>query len=352
MRQDNEDPHFAYFAKGLETIIAGYGPAPKNRLELQRTQMEALMAAEVMFRKSLIRHRFGEKVFRAFIDYIHEERHNILAARPFYRERVEVFKDQISPALAAGDPPKTPREPRGLYKFNINFQFINFCMSRFGHHFSASSQVRKSFDEVRKIRNTIIEQNMPLAISRAKVFRSRTQSSPHFSNMDSVQTAIEGLVSAVDKFVGPFSKTFRSVIIGRATGNMISAYSESMLHFFPGDKQKIYRANKARRRHSDVDKIVAEVNTDLPENRMTNADEIQQLLNANSHLSLDSPVSGDAMVHVDNSETFASCAVDQEPLPNEIVERKNSIERLGIITEALTLVEKKALVLVGLLSEI
>lgn len=345
MSQDNNDPHFAQFAKSLERQLAGYGPIPKNRLEHQKGQMEALLAAEIMFRKALIRHRFGEKVFKGFVSYIHDERRNILAARPFYRERVEVFKDQISPALGKKD-------HAGLYRFNINFQFIHFCMTRYGTHFSKASQVRKSAAAVTKIRNVIIEQNTPLAISRAKIFRSRTPASPHFSHMDSIQTAAEGLVSAVDKFVGPFSKVFRSVIIGRATGNLISTYSEPMLHFYPGDRRKIYRANKARRRHTELDKIVAEVNDGLPEVLMTNTDEIQQLMNANSHLSLDQPVSGDNTVRVDAGETFASCAVDQNLLPDEIVEQKHSTERLALGVKSLTLLERKALVLIGMLSEV
>ena len=345
MSQDNNDPHFALFAKSLEGLLAAYGPLPKNRLAHQKIQMDDLLAAEIMFRKALIRHRFGEKVFKGFISYIHDERRNILAARPFYRERVEIFKDQISPALGK-------KNYIALYRFNVNFQFINFCMTRYGHHFSKTSQVRKSAEQVTRLRDTIVTQNMPLAISRARIFRSRTPASPHFSNMDSCQTAAEGLVSAVDKFVGPFSKVFRSVIIGRATGNLISAYSEPMLHFYPGDRRKIYRANKARRRHTELDKIVAEVNDGLPEALMTNTDEIQQLMNANSHLSLDQPVSGDNTVRVDAGETFASCAVDQNMLPDEIVEQKNTAEHLAKAVKTLSIVERKSLVLVGLLSEV
>lgn len=342
---DNDDPHFLFFAKSLERLLSGYGKLPKNLLEHQKGQMEALLAAEIMFRKALVRHRFGEKVYRGFLEYIHGERHNILAARPFYRERVETFKDFISPVLAA-------RNFRGLYRFNINFQFINFCMRRYGHHFGATSDVRRAADEVVAIRKTIIEQNMPLAISRAKIFRSRTPASPHFAHMDSVQTACEGLVSAVDKFVGPFSKAFRSVIIGRATGNLIKDYSEPMLHFYPGDRRKIYRANKARRRSPDLDKIVAEVNTGLPDNLMTNADEIQQLLNANSHLSLDQPVGTEDVRGPEAPDTYTSCAVDQGALPDELVEHKDAVEKLDAAKRSLAIIERKALVVWGMLTEV
>jgi DNA-directed RNA polymerase specialized sigma subunit len=43
--------------------------------------------------------------------------------------------------------------------------------------------------------------------------------------MDLVQIAVEGLISAVDKFVLPFSRAFRAVAIGRITGNFITSYS-------------------------------------------------------------------------------------------------------------------------------
>ncbi len=305
--------------------------------------MEALVESEKQFRQHLVRHRFGEKVYKGFLSYIHEERRNVLAARPFFRERAEVFKTSISPMLAQ-------RSHKGLYTFNINGQFIQFVFNRYGHLFRGKSPVRVHAERSLQIRHELIEQNMPLAISRAKIFRSKTPSSPHMALMDANQTAAEGLISAVDKYVMPFAANFRAVIIGRATGNLIATYSEPMLHFYPGDRRKIYRANKARRRSADVDKIVESVNDGLPEAMKTNSDEIQQLMNASSHLSLDQGV-----VSPDGSNekaTYADYTIDDKMLPDEIVEHKAVAERLAQGLASLSVMERKALALKGFCSEV
>ena len=87
---------------------------------------------------------------------------------------------------------------------------------------------------------------MPLAISQARVFRHNTPES-HLTYMDLNQISFEGLINAVDKFVLPYTSVFRSVIIGRVKGDLIENYSETPVHFYPSDKRKIYRANKAKK---------------------------------------------------------------------------------------------------------
>jgi DNA-directed RNA polymerase specialized sigma subunit len=340
---DLQDPHFDKFATSLERMLAAYAINPRQRFEHQKSQMESLVAAEKAFRLNLVRHRFGEKVYKAFLSYIHEERRNVLAARPFFRERAEVFKASISPQLAA-------RSHKGLYKFAINGQFVQFVFTRFGYLFKGKSPVRVQANEVLRLRKELVEQNLPLAISRAKLFRRKTPASPHMANMDAVQTAGEGLISAVDKYVLPFAGNFRAVIIGRATGNLISTYSEPMLHFYPGDRRKIYRANKARRRTQEVDKIVESVNDGLPEAMKTNADEIQMLMNASSHLSLDQPVT--TPDGQNEKASYADCTADQNMLPSDIVEQKESQERLAKGLASLSLMERKALALKGFVSEV
>jgi DNA-directed RNA polymerase specialized sigma subunit len=112
--------------------------------------------------------------------------------------------------------------------------------------------------------------------------------------MDLVQISCEGLMSAVDKFVLPYSKVFRSVAIGRIVGNFIENYSETLIHFYPQDKRKIYRANKTISRQPvrgldmiDFDHLVDEVNKEVEKSQMTNTSEISNLLAAASHVSAD-----------------------------------------------------------------
>lgn len=337
------DEHFAVFAASLEGLLASHDmPDRKRRDAHQRGQIEGLIAAEVAFRKALQRQRVGARVYAGFIDHIRKERRNILAARPFFRERNLVFKNHISGALASG-------KPEALYPFGINAVFIQFVLSRYRRWFNPNGPVLKTAARILKLRSDIIEQNLPLAISRAKLFYAKTPKSPHMDRMDIVQVSSEGLISAVDKFVLPWTPKFRAVVIGRSTGNMISNYSEPLLHFFPGDRRKIYQANKARRVTQEVDKLTQIVNSQLPMELQTDTDEIQQLMNASSHLSLDQPLA--AKGGGGETSTYADFTVDNQVLSDQLVEQHDLHNKLGAAVGGLSLFERKALALRGLLSE-
>ncbi|MBA3351317.1 MAG: hypothetical protein H0U23_02620, partial [Blastocatellia bacterium] len=192
----------------------------QEHVERQKVQLETLLGLEADFRRELIEHRSGPDVYKDFIVYICNERRNILAARPFFRERQGTFTSEISKHLKQG-------MFLSLYKFNFNIQFVNFVIRR-QKWTSKRLGVRLNdlADKIAKIRTEIVEMNMPLAISRARVFWSRTPKS-HLTLMDLVQIAAEGLMSGIDKYVPEgdiVSRRFRSVAIGRMTGNFIEEY--------------------------------------------------------------------------------------------------------------------------------
>jgi DNA-directed RNA polymerase specialized sigma subunit len=284
------DNHFKLFAGQLEKAIERYGSVDEIVIvERQRKQVEKLVSLERKFRKTLVKHPWGPAVYRDFIKMITEERGNILAARPFFRERQDVFTAKISKAL------RDKKEKR-LYPFAINYQFVRFVMeSRKWRATNKGAKVAALADRIALLRTELIEMNMPLAISRARIFWSRTPKS-HLAYMDLVQISCEGLMSAVDKFVLPYSKVFRSVAIGRIVGNFIESYSETLVHFYPQDKRKIYRANKGISRLSpergdsiDYTKLAEEVNRDVDDNQRTNPNELSHLVAAASHVSTDAP---------------------------------------------------------------
>lgn len=171
----------------------------------------------------------------------------------------------------------------------MNFPFISFALKVV--NWGPNSKITKAANEVYEIRKEIIELNMPLAISRARIFKQKTPDS-HLTYMDLVQISMEGLVNAVDKFVLPYTPVFRSVIIGRIVGDLIENYSDTMLHFYPSDKRKIYRANKAQRHQKEVDydTLSDTVNSGVKLDNPTTPDEIHHLVKASSHFSLDSTV--------------------------------------------------------------
>ncbi len=282
------DEHFRQFATNLERAIEKYGGVEEITLvKRQKKQIETLVALEKKFRKTLIQHPWGPGVYQSFMNMIMDDLGNILDARPFFRERQDVFIERIIKALRS-------RKARALYPFNINYQFVNFVMnSRDWRGSRIGSKIVKLAEKITALRTEIIEMNMPLAVSRARIFWSRTPRS-HLSYMDLVQISCEGLMSAVDKFVLPYSKVFRSVAIGRIVGNFIENYSETLIHFYPQDKRKIYRANKSLGKQTerglgmvDFDSLVDDVNNGVDNGQKTNTSEIAGLLAAASHVSSD-----------------------------------------------------------------
>ena len=331
-----DDSHFRSFASTLERAIEQYGDlSEETLLDRQKRQMESLDSMEIEFRQILINHPWGPGVFRGFVEYICDERKNILAARPYFRERQTVFTEEISRALKA-------REDKTLYKFHFNFQFVSFAVHQC--KWPKGSPIVKLAQKISDLRIELVEMNMPLAISRARIFWSRTPKS-QLSYMDLVQIACEGLLSAIDKYVLPFKPVFRAVAIGRMHGNFIEQYSETQVHFFPVDKRKIYRANKLMSRfggeHVDYEALAEEVNKDADEAHKTTAAEIADLLAAASCVSTDSaqPVGDSDLDNAPSVNRFAapaSCQPDVQFEQHEVLSRlEEAIRKLPAIEQKL-----------------
>jgi hypothetical protein len=275
------DNHFRQFAQLLEATLMGYGSSDEDFTAKQKRQVEGLVQLEADFRQALIRHPQGHNVYKEFIKHIMEKRRNILAARPYFRERQDVFKREISPVLRE-------REHKALYRFNINYPFIAFALK--ARNFSVNGEVRRIARQIEKARKELIEQNMPLAISRARIFHKITPP-PTWSTWISSRSPTRGSLPRWTSSSCRTRPVFRAVIIGRITGNLIEDYSETLLHFYPSDKRKLYKAHKVRGRAADMtaDDIATRVNTDSDAGQKTDGSEIHHLLSAASHVSLDVP---------------------------------------------------------------
>jgi hypothetical protein len=350
-----EQEHFKVFAAELEKLIARYGSI-ENWNEHQKNQVEQLIALEKKWRDTVVRHSYGQWVYKRFVTFISEEKKNILAARPYFRERQEVFAKQISKALKKGR-----HGVEDLYRFAINYQFILFVMKQ--RNWGPNSQVTKLANQIGKLRKDIVAINLPLGIARARVFYSRTPKS-HLSYMDEIQIAAEGMMSGVDKYSpGPRGrvspKVFRSTMIGRMVGNFIEEYSETLIHFYPVDKRKIYRYNKLIRNFSadniDYEKIAQLVNAGIKKEKAkrkaegdegshrTTAAEIADLAAAASTVSADSslPTDPDAPVPI------TRFAAPESVRPDVQVENRDAMALMKKAGMGLTLWETKLLRLKG-----
>ncbi|WNM70309.1 putative RNA polymerase sigma factor [Myxococcus phage Mx1] len=267
MSWDNNN-HFRQFAQSLEETLLGHEGSDEPHVVRQRRQVEALTSLEEEFRTALVADRRGGYVYTAFIQYVRDQRRNILAARPYFRERQDVFKTQISPALRE-------RDVEALQKFHVNYEFVSFALK--AGNFGPRTKVARLAKKIIKVRNELIEANIPLAISRAVVFFRYRQ--PHLEYMDFVQIANMGLIAAIDKFVGPYNKSFGAVLYGRITGDLVEGNSETLIHFYPSDKRKIYTANKLVKEGRTFEDIAGHIN-DEAETKVTDEAELQQLYTA------------------------------------------------------------------------
>jgi len=348
MKKEFDNEHFRGFAKSLERAISKYDPSDDHddNTARQKSQIETLIGLERQFRKLLASHPEGMKAVEKFVHFICEERRNILDARPYFRERYPVFVSDISPAFQK-------RSAKTLVKFDVNYQFVHFIVKtgdwrQSGPGSRLGKEILRIERDIKKVRTELIEMNMPLAISRAKIFFGKNKRA-HLEYMDLVQVAAEGLISAVDKFCLPYSHVFRSVIIGRATGNLIEQSSTTMLHFFPSDKRKLYRANKAVGRSQldevDVGKIVNFVNEGAGVS--TTKQEIQDLMSAASTVSADSssPSGGDSDNIQRSVDNFAS---PEEDRPDAIAEHEDAVSAIALASQGLSVVERKLLRLKGI----
>jgi DNA-directed RNA polymerase specialized sigma subunit len=188
--------------------------------------------------------------------------------------------------------------------------------------------------------------NVPLVINRASIFWSRTPRS-NLSFMDLVQIGVEGLIAAVDKYCGQYSEVYRSVIIGRIVGLYIRSYSSTMIHFYPQDKRKLYRANKFRAKHADgtysLDELVDNVTTKDGE---TNESEIVNLLAAASMVVQRESSWGDDDSH--RNDGIEGCPDSVSLQPDSLVEHNEAMNAMHSAIDTLSLLDKKLLLLKGI----
>ncbi len=400
-QMDESADHFYAFTKVLKNAIAKYGhiveavagekvtraqreAAEAAFIAIQKRQIEELADLEERFRLALVRDRRGPSVYSAFAHYITKVRGNILAARPYFRERQEVFTTQIARALGAKNPPR-------LYGCRINYQFVHFAMRLMASHpcpwsgvpgdekafvlldangnavaeyakpedaVSAAAAARPWPDSclparlakrIAEARWELVTLNMPLAISRARMFYGKTPKS-HLSFMDLVQHAAEGLISAIDKFELPYTEVFKGVACGWMTGNFIEAYSETMIHFYPKDKRRIYRANKYRSRFPhggyELKDLVAAVNEGMEdEGAKTTPDEIQDLMAAASTVSSDTKAPGEPEDVPDNVARYEA---PEESRPDVQVEASEARAQMLRAAAHLPFHKRKTLWLSGI----
>jgi len=311
----------------------------------QKKQVELVYSLENKFKYTIQRYQQTVEIYKKFILFIVEHNGNILSARPYFREKAEIFSVGITKAIKEND-------PHELMKFNLNFQLINFIVKNWkGKLPDRPNQYYKDFLEARRI---LIENNLPLAINRAKLFYRKTPRS-HLTLLDLIDICTYGLISGIDKYVGNYSKVWRSVCIGRMVGYMIDEYSKTFLRMYPTDKKILYRANalKYRLKIESTDKLTKAVNESFKKDKIEGKKiptlpisevHVRTLLNGSSYISADTKISND---DGDEGVSIYDYAADNSPNAEEIVIQRDLMSQIMVISKELSVVERKIIRLKG-----
>jgi len=317
-----------------QTIIANDG-----LIGDQQAQVELLLQLEKKFQFYINRYKQTERIYKDFINFIVNTNGNILSARPYFREKSPVFSKGITKAIKEKD-------ARSLMKFSVNFQLIDFIIKNWeGKVPERANSYYLDFLQARRI---LLENNLPLAINRAKLFYRKTPRS-HLTLLDLIDICTYGLVSGIDKYVGEYNRgKWANVCIGRMVGYMIEEYSKTFLRMYPSDKKILYRANslKYRLKIEDVVELTKAVNESFEKDKEDGKAvpklpirevHIRTLLNGSSYISADAKQGGDdedSGVNVydytpDNQESIEESLIKREILAKILVAAKdlNVIER-------------------------
>lgn len=329
------DEHFYTLAKEIADAIKDNKDGSD-----QKKQVARLLAAEKAFIKSIWSYpKICSEIYKKFIIHIVVVNRSVLTAQPFFRENSDVFHSQISPALKEGKFKK-------LKAFAVNFKFVKFVKDNWPGKLPDKSM--KHYLDAEKARRVLVENNMPLAINRAKMFYRKAPQS-HLELNDVIGIAAIGLISGIDKWSAhiDYSSVFVSLCIGNMTGYMIENQSETSMHFFPSDKTVMYRANTFRHRYGidDPNILCALVNESFAgskNHKPIQTWELEELFSAATPNSGDAPANdGDV-----KSTFFDAYLSDTDDLETGI-EVKDFVFQLGKYAKKLNILDQKILKLKG-----
>lgn len=334
--KETHDPSFTHLAKEIAAAIARNKDGTS-----QQQQVEELVAAERMFHETILSYKMSTELYKRFIQLIRITNNNILSARPYFREVSDIFSNDITPALK-------DKNPEALKRFAINFHFVKFTKDHWIGLWP--KKVEALFKRVERARTVLIENNMPLAINQAKRFYRKTPKA-HLTFMDMIEISSMGLAAGIDKYVGEYKKNYIGVAIGRIVGNLIDAYSETTMHFYPSDRRVLYRANSIRGRQgiTDIEELTKKVNesfiVDKAEGRTSpnavTVSELSRLLAAAATISADSN-SGEEGYGV------YQFAADERETPEEALSNKEQYSEITKFARKLPILQQKILRLKGI----
>lgn len=318
--------------------------------KLQEKQVINVVSLEESFKNTLLTEAESKltAVYQKFIDYIRRDVGNILVSQSYFREKKKTFT-KISACI------KQDRA-RDLIDFHINYNLISFIVENWGGPLPLKAQ--DVYTRFVKARQTLIENNIPLAINRALTFYRKTTEND-LTLLDLINICVTGLTVGIDKYSGAYNKVWRSVCIGRMVGFMIKEYSETFVKLYPTDKKILYRANmiKYRSKIEDFNDLAEAVNESFRQDKLKGmpipelpitAGTIKGLMNASHYISTDSKMNEDNEMSDDGAGVYDYVTEYEGSVDTlEEAESRDSLSKLGIAIQKLDPLPRKVIRLKG-----
>ena len=325
-----------------------------NDVDIKDKKAQKILVEKVMnYEKSLIRvlkkYARTQEVYAKFIQFITENENdglgNILSARPYFREDQKDFTAHIAPAFRNKD-------AKRLMDFHANHMLLKYIMDNWGPDYP--KQAMDIWDKFLENRNRLIENNLPLALNRAKTFYRKVPKN-HLSLLDFIDICTHGLITGIDKYSGEWKPNWAGVCIGRMVGYMIEEYSQSLLRMYPTDRKILYRANslKYRLKIDNIKVLTDAVNASfiadkkegktVPKLPIT-IDYLSELMNSSSTVSADTPTEDEEGFDGISLYDYSS---DGEDTVGDMVEKQDLMNKVSSASSSLLLVERKIIKLKG-----
>lgn len=286
---------------------------------------------EVQFSKKLRSTAEGRKVYEKFVYKINRMKGGIKVAKPYFRERQDIFSETVNRAIREN-------KPDMMYAIPINYKFVRYAMENIT---KPSKKILELHEEIKTTREQIISKYLHLALNKAKVF-SKSMYIGYADFSDVLQLANEALVLAVDKYVvDENSSSFHVMAIGRIVGHLIaygSAPSSATIGLH--NQKKLYQIRKLMQKTPGIN------NKEMAEILKIAEKDIDELIEATKYSSLDQPVNADM-----EDSSLGDFVADQKcetNNPHSNTEHSQLVSMLYSKMDQLSIIEQKVLKLKGI----
>lgn len=303
------------------------------------TTLEYMLDLETKLVTKIKKSKNFDNIATEFFRYFSQDDCNILKLKPFFRIMSTGFAEQIFKAFRNQD--------KSIFNEGLNFKFFSWMESQKLNTLVYGFD--SNFTKLKQARQDLCMGCIFLAVNRARIFQFQGRKT-RSDALTWIDTAVEGMLAAIDKFVPGQSKkgfnlakAFRSVAIGRMQEALMVEGASTLIKIPSNDKKILYRSNLAVNRHKlwKFEDILAFVRESFP---TVTEEKLRMIMNAKSVVMESSGTDNE------NSSILDYLDANREQAAETIEDRLANREEHDIVRtaiESLPLLQKKLILILG-----